>query len=242
VASLAEKEDEDLQAALALSMGLPVPPSKFVIGSAISNSNFDTIEPLQAFDIDTGEELTEPMTTGIDNDVLATAAMVVATSPGLLMNTPASTAPSMPMCMEEDYDTDVVMESDGDQKLAAVVVGAKPQTSPSQSQSQPPSPSRILRSNPQHFSGRVRTWYETASSYNVLDFHDCMWDKGVTTENDQKRWLAQGIQFKDERNNSNDIKKNNSSSPSRAGTDTSSLLATIISGPGGEYFPFEKSR
>lgn len=223
VASLAEKEDEDLQAALALSMGLPMPPSKFV-GAA--NSDF---EPLLAFE--TGAEITEPTTSRIiSNDALAAAAMVVATSPGS-ENTPASTAPSTPMRMEED-DTDVIMESD-DRKPAAIVVGKKATAnSPSADSS-----SRILRSNPQHFSGRVRTWYETASSYNVLDFHDCMWDKGITTENDQKRWLAQGIQFKDEHD---DDRKNYSSSPkTRAGTDASSLLAMIISGPGGEYFAFE---
>lgn len=211
VAALAEKEDADLQAALALSMGLPVPLSTF--GTSSSN-----IEPLPAFGIRGNREPTSP----IRGDVLATAAMVVATAPGL-GNTPASTAPSTPMRIEEG-DTDVVMESD-DRKPAAVGKTATPS----------PSPSRILRSNPQHFSGRVRTWYETASSYNMLDFHDCMWDKGVTTEHDQKRWLAQGIQFKDEHEHNS---RKTSPTRSRAETatndraDASSLLAMIISGPG----------
>jgi len=212
VAILAEKEDEDLQAALALSIGLPIPSSK--CGAV----NFD-IEPLPAFETRRERETTS----AISGDMLATAAMVVATAP-TLGNTPASTAPSTPMRIEED-DIDVVMEND-DRKPAAVGKNATPPSD---------SPSQILRSNPQHFSGRVRTWYESASPYNMLDFHDCMWDKGVTTEHDQKRWLAQGIQFKDEHDNTK-----HSSTRTRAGTamatnikmDASSLLEAIISGPG----------
>ena len=38
---------------------------------------------------------------------------------------------------------------------------------------------------------------QASSSCNSLDFHYIMWDyPGITTENDQRRWLSQGIDFK----------------------------------------------
>lgn len=205
-AALAEQEDQELQAALALSMGLPVPQSTF---------DASRLEPLPAFD---PLNETRHRSPEVSSDLLATAAMVVATAPsGTSEHT--STAPSTPMRIEDataaaaTSDTDVDMEGDD----------RKPAAKPS-----PVSPSRILRSNPQHFSGRVRSWYNTAAPYNVLDFHDCMWDKGVTTKNDQTRWLAQGIQFKDEH------KEGDGTSTTSTAGDSSSLLQTIISGPGGE--------
>lgn len=199
VAALAEKEDQDLQAALALSMGLPVPPK-------YSDSAGDApIEPLSANGALSSSNI--PM------DLLATAAVVAATAPAL-GNLHTATESISPMRIETSNPHDTVMEhSDEDDRKPA----AKPTS--------PKSPGRILKTNPQHFSGRVRTWYETASPYNILDFHDCMWTKGVTTENDQKRWLSQGIQFKDE------IHPKDSATNPNANT---SLLETIISGPGGK--------
>ena len=199
IAALAEKEDQDLQAALALSMGLPVPPPKHAESTSV------TIEPLPA---------NEPSSSGISNDLLATAAVVAATAPALENLPPTShITSSMSVSEESNYNNnqDTVMEqSDEDDRKPA----AKPT---------PSSPSRILRTNPQHFSGRVRTWYETASPYHVLGFHDCMWTKGVTTENDQKRWLSQGIQFKDETHPTTRTTNPNTSA---------SLLERMISGPG----------
>ena len=204
-AVLAEKEDADLQAAIRLSMGLPVTSTPF-------DKVDSDIEPLNAFQSrEERESISE--NTG-DMEMLAAAAMVVAANPTTaIANSPISMAPSVPMRIDQP-DTDVVMESD-DRKPAAV------------------SPSRILRSNPSHFSGRVRTWYETASPYNVVEFHDCMWDKGTTTENDQKRWLAQGIHFKDEHD---DGKVSSPETQTGTRTNASSLLETIISGPGGKCY------
>ncbi len=211
IAALAEKEDQDLQAALALSMGLPVPP-KF--GDSVA-----AIEPLPANEaLSSCEE--------IPSDLLATAAVVAATAPAL-GNLHTNTTPAgSPMRIESsssnnnnnnnNHDNAMETSDDDDRKPAA-----KP-TSPKSL-----SPSRILKTNPHHFSGRVRTWYETASPYNILEFHDCMWTKGVTTENDQKRWLSQGIQFKDETH-----PKTRATNPNAS----TSLLETIISGPGGESF------
>jgi len=207
IAALAEKEDQDLQAALALSMGLPVPP-KF--GDSVA-----AIEPLPANEaLSSCEE--------IPSDLLATAAVVAATAPAL-GNLHTNTTPAgSPMRIESsssnnnnnnnNHDNAMETSDDDDRKPAA-----KP-TSPKSL-----SPSRILKTNPHHFSGRVRTWYETASPYNILEFHDCMWTKGVTTENDQKRWLSQGIQFKDETH-----PKTRATNPNAS----TSLLETIISGPG----------
>mmetsp|Transcript_27559 Transcript_27559/g.64685 ORF Transcript_27559/g.64685 Transcript_27559/m.64685 type:complete len:972 (-) Transcript_27559:174-3089(-) len=223
-AELAKKEEEDLQVALALSMGLPVP--NFVPKPAVE-AEIPNIEPLSAFGTEPGREET---TSPINGDMLATAAMVVATSPALGYAS-ADAAPSMPVRTNDEPVTDMDMESD-DRKPAAVDRTPKAGTSPSKDD--PPSPSRVLRSNPEHFSGRVRTWYETASSYNVLDFHDCMWDKGVTTENDQVRWLAQGIQFKHEHDDRRQVTKTEADGATAANnsTNTPSLLETIISGPG----------
>lgn len=191
------------------------------------DSSLEMVDPLPA-SIPDGK----PSSTPISHDLLATAAMLVATAPETaLASTLASTstAPSTPMQIEEE-DNDVVMKN-GDKKPAAVET--KPiAVAPA---AKPISPSRIVRSDPQHFSGRVRSWYNTAAPFNVLDFHDCMWDKDATTENDQKRWLAQGIKFKAEHDDAN-----TSSTRTAAGTltatneetDTSSLLAAIISGPG----------
>mmetsp|Transcript_85848 Transcript_85848/g.174165 ORF Transcript_85848/g.174165 Transcript_85848/m.174165 type:complete len:440 (+) Transcript_85848:395-1714(+) len=209
VGTALDQEDDDLQTAIALSMGLPVPPR--------SKSAF-TIDPLPAYE---SEQENQPASLVDDLD-LTTAAMVVATSPEVGAS-PPSTAPSTPMNIESMEDNDVVMEGD-DRKPAAIPKPAVPAM---------PSPSRILRTNPQHFSGRVRTWYETATAYNVLDFHDCMWDKDATTEHDKKRWLAQGIQFKDE----HDDRKTPAGTITATSDimDSSTLLATIISGPGGKF-------
>ena len=219
-AELAEKEEEDLQAALALSMGLPIPVS---VPKAIGAAETSNIEPLSAFETGSGRD---EATSSISGDMLATAAMVAATSPSLGY-AQADVAPAMPMRTQDEPDTDVDMEGD-DRKPAAVVRTPKA----------PLSPSRILRSNPEHFSGRVRTWYESVSSYNVLDFHDCMWDKNVTTENDQVRWMAQGIQFKDEYDESRGQTTKtqlDAATPAENRTNNPSLLESIISGPGGEW-------
>ena len=208
IAALAEKEDQDLQAALALSMGLPVPP-KFGDSAA-------EIEPLPANEATSSCE--------IPSDLLATAAVVVATAPALGNLHTTTTPTRSPMRIEStsssnnnnNHDTAMETSDDEDRKPAAKTTSPKSL-----------SPSRILKTNAHHFSGRVRTWYETASPYNILEFHDCMWTKGVTTENDQKRWLSQGIQFKDET-----YPKTRATNPNAS----TSLLETIISGPGGESF------
>ena len=150
--AVAEKEDQDLQAALALSMGLPVPGAKKEEDNVMMEGNSD---------------------------------------------------------VEDDRKPAAV-----DKTLATSSVRTI----------------EIPKTNPHHFSGRVRSWYESAAPYNILEFHDCMWDKGVTTQNDQKRWLAQGIQFKDEHSDDS-ATGGGSGNPNEA---ASSLLETIISGPGGE--------
>lgn len=48
-------------------------------------------------------------------------------------------------------------------------------------------------------SPSVRRWYESAEPTRILDIHFMLWDAGVTTVNDQQRWLAQGIDFKNAR-------------------------------------------
>jgi hypothetical protein len=45
-------------------------------------------------------------------------------------------------------------------------------------------------------SPRVQAWYDTPEACKILDFHYIMWDLGITTEQDQRRWLSQGIHFK----------------------------------------------
>eukprot|EP00537_Pseudo-nitzschia_pungens_P009280 CAMPEP_0172380298 /NCGR_PEP_ID=MMETSP1060-20121228/70370_1 /TAXON_ID=37318 /ORGANISM="Pseudo-nitzschia pungens, Strain cf. cingulata" /LENGTH=1027 /DNA_ID=CAMNT_0013108051 /DNA_START=42 /DNA_END=3125 /DNA_ORIENTATION=- len=208
---LAAQEAHDLQAAIALSMGLPAPSA---------NPYMDGLDleplPVSEFSSDT-----------ISPDLLSTVEIMMKTRREL-DSTPTSTAPSTPIQLEDD-DNDALME-DEDKKPAAVETNFIAAPAPA-----PISPSRILRSDPQHFSGRVRTWYKTAAPFNILDFHDCMWDKGVTTENDQKRWLAQGIKFKAEHDDPNTHSTRTAAGTLTAtndGTDTSSLLAAIISGPG----------
>eukprot|EP00536_Pseudo-nitzschia_multiseries_P003760 jgi/Psemu1/323174/estExt_fgenesh1_pg.C_590023 len=208
-----DSEDEDLQAAIALSME-PSPTASAQVSDSLG------LEPLPLSEcFREGESYSNE----IGSDLLATAAMVVATNPELAA-TPPSTAPSTPMQVEvededeDPFDNDVMMQ----EEIASPA-------------SVPISPSRIPRSDPQHFSGRVRTWYRTATPFNVLDFHDCMWDKGVTTENDQKRWLAQGITFKAEHDDPNTFSTRTAAGTLTAAderTDTSSMLAAIISGPG----------
>ena len=195
VADPDDENDENLQAALALSLGLPQP-------------KFDILQPLPAFGDEKCDEMSlgaHATTTTLDNVQLAAVV--------------ASTA----MEIEDQQDNDVLMSND-DRKPAAIdtTAAAKTATGP------PMSPSRILRTNPKHFSGRIRTWYESASPCNLLDFHCCMWEEMVTTRNDQKRWLAQAIQFKEEHAD------HSNANASTNTTDTSSLLAAIISGPGGE--------
>jgi hypothetical protein len=194
-ADLDDENDENLQAALALSLGS-------------SQSKFDHLHPLPAFGDEQSDETSlGAHTTTMTPDNVQLAAVV------------ASTA----MEIEDQRDNDVVMSND-DRKPPAIdtTAAAKIATVP------PMSPSRILRTNPKHFSGRIRTWYESASPCNLLDFHHCMWEADVTTPNDQKRWLAQGIQFKEEHAD------HSNANASTNTTDTSSLLAAIISGPGGE--------
>lgn len=98
--------------------------------------------------------------------------------------------------------------------------------------------SRIMRNDPKCFSGRVRTWYESATSCNVADFHRYMWDPTVTTESDKKRWLSQSIQFKEKHDDNASRRTKTGSTPTNDLTDTSSLLAAIISGPAGEFLVF----
>ena len=188
-ADLDEVDDEKLQAALALSLGLP--PSKF-----------DNPHPLPSFEGKCDETIDVHIST-----------------PGKVQKAVLAAATAMEI---EDQDNDVIM-SNNDRKPPAI-----------DTTTVPTSPSRILRNDPRHFSGRVRTWYESAASCNVLDFHHCMWDAVVTTENDQKRWLAQGIQFKEEYDHNTSTRTKTGMTATNATTDTSSLLTTIISGPGGE--------
>jgi len=184
----ADLDDENLQAALALSLGLP--PSKF-----------DNLHPLPVFEGKCDETIDDHITTP---DNLQIAAVAAATAMEI-----------------EDQDNDIIM-SNNDRKPPAIDTTTVP-TSPT---------SRILRNDPRHFSGRVRTWYKSAAPCNVLDFHHCMWDTVVTTENDQKRWLAQGIQFKEEHDHNIATRTKTGTTAINAAIDTSSLLATIISGPG----------
>jgi hypothetical protein len=201
-----DANDENLQAALALSLGL-------------SQSKFDNLQPLPAFGDETSDD------TSLFGAHTTTTTTTTTTTPDNLQL--AAVVASTAMEIEDQQDNDVVMSND-DRKLPAIDTTTTTTTTTAKTAAVPPfSSSKILRTNPKHFSGRIRTWYESASPCNVLDFHHCMWEAGVTTPNDQKRWLAQGIQFKDEQdgNNANASTKN---------TDTSSLLAAIISGPGGE--------
>lgn len=186
----ADLDDENLQAALALSLGLP--PSKF-----------DNLHPLPAFEGKCDKTIDDHITTP---DKLQIAAVTAATAMDI-----------------EDQNNDIIM-SNNDRKPSAIDTTTVP-TSPA---------SRTLRNDPRHFSGRVRTWYKSAAPCNVLDFHHCMWDTVVTTENDQKRWLAQGIQFKEEQDHNIATRTKTGTTAINATIDTSSLLATIISGPGGE--------
>jgi hypothetical protein len=73
--------------------------------------------------------------------------------------------------------------------------------------------------DPSAWSIAVQSHYQTAQPCCVLDFHYLMWDLGVTTEPDQRRWLCQGVSYKDP----------------HAPYATDSLLAAVISnfGPWG---------
>ena len=220
IAALAEKEEQDLLVALRLSMGLPIADADAVI------------EPLQV-----NETTASSQHESISSDLLATAAVVAATS-NAIHHTPSMQHQQQ---QQDDEDTKMVMsisdnDNEDDRKPAA-----KPNIGSSPNRRRNGNRNRIPKTNPNHFSGRVRTWYETASSYKILDFHDCMWDKGVTTQHDQKRWLAQGIQFKINNDNENDNNDDSTKEDPAAAITTknpalssSSLLETILSGPGGE--------
>lgn len=111
----------------------------------------------------------------------------------------------LPMDVEDDdQNNDVIMSNDEPNNPASAIASADG--------------GKIIRNDPQYFSGRVRTWYETASPCNNLAFHHCMWDAGVTTGNDKKRWISQGIRFKEEYDDNKSAR-------------TSSLLTAIISSP-----------
>ena len=114
----------------------------------------------------------------------------------------------LPMDVEDDdQNNDVIMSNDEPNNPASAIASADG--------------GKIIRNDPQYFSGRVRTWYETASPCNNLAFHHCMWDAGVTTGNDKKRWISQGIRFKEEYDDNKSAR-------------TSSLLTAIISSPAGK--------
>lgn len=52
-----------------------------------------------------------------------------------------------------------------------------------------------------HYSPRVLQSYESSTSTNILDCHSVIWDSAITTQNDQRRWLAQAIDFKSKSGN-----------------------------------------
>ena len=48
-----------------------------------------------------------------------------------------------------------------------------------------------------NLSPEVAESYKTSGVCDVLEFHNVMWDSGITTDNDKLRWLSQGINFRD---------------------------------------------
>jgi hypothetical protein len=128
-----------------------------------------------------------PMTLNDDDE---DAALQAALAMSLAENASASVAST-----EKEFDSD-----DDDEQLAASLrlsleSTAAPTTStPASSASSAEKP---MMSNDDQWCSQVKHIVDTTRQpCNILDFHCIMWDASITTENDQQRWLAQGIQFK----------------------------------------------
>ncbi len=58
------------------------------------------------------------------------------------------------------------------------------------------SPEPVALPHTSLFSSRVFQCYQTSTPTNISNCHAVIWDGDITTRNDQRRWLAQSIDFK----------------------------------------------
>jgi hypothetical protein len=68
---------------------------------------------------------------------------------------------------------------------------------PPQEKQEPEDMAASMLLNPSEWSIEVQSHYQTAKLCGVLDCNYLMRDLGVTTEQDQRQWLCQGVSYKD---------------------------------------------
>jgi hypothetical protein len=106
-------------------------------------------------------------------------------------NMQAALATSLANANHSDVSTSQDIDSEDEEQQLAAALHLSLQSS------EQPSTKPILTST-DTWSPSIRRWFHSAQPCNILDFHCLMWDPSVTTDNDKRRWMAQGIIFKTE--------------------------------------------